>query len=81
MQSAAEYVIAKGLSVRETEEYVKKLLAPPKAPRRRRVNRRYTDAEEKMSRSLSTKVNNIRHTAARQDCDRLFLEGTAGCTI
>ena len=58
IEAAAEYVIAKGLSVRETEEYVKKLLTPPRPAQVKPVKSpEYADAEEQMSRSLSTKVN------------------------
>jgi len=58
LEAAAEHVIAKALSVRETEEYVKKLHAPPKpAQGKPQKPAEYTDAEEKMSRSLATKVN------------------------
>ena len=58
---AAEYIIEKNLSVRDTESYVKKLLSPPKTKKKEEIDNSYIliykDMSEQMKRRLGTKVD------------------------
>ena len=57
MLAAAEQVINQGLSVRQTEELVKRLTAPPRPPKPVSGDRIYVKAlEEKLTRSFNRKV-------------------------
>ena len=59
---AAEKMVADGMSVRDAEDYVKKLLSEKKAPLKKEskneaaINRAYARYEEKLKQALGTKV-------------------------
>ena len=59
---AAEKMVADGMSVRDAEDYVKKLLSEKKAPLKKvskneaAINRAYARYEEKLKQALGTKV-------------------------
>ncbi len=59
---AAEKMVADGMSVRDAEDYVKKLLSDKKAPLKKEsrneaaINRAYARYEEKLKQALGTKV-------------------------
>jgi ParB family chromosome partitioning protein len=58
MLSAAEQVWKEGFSVRQTEALVKKLLAPPPAPKPKRDDRIYVKAlEDRLTRGFGRKVH------------------------
>ena len=59
--AAAKKIVGEGMSVRETEEYVRKLLAPKKEAKPQKkesaaVARAYAQYEEKLKQALGTKV-------------------------
>ena len=56
---AAETVVKQGMSTRETEAYVKKLLAPPKEEKPKNASEEavYKRYEENLKRCLGTKVS------------------------
>ena len=57
LEAAAREVAEQDMSVRETEEYVKKLLAPEKpAPAKPRKNPEFARAEKELSEAMETKI-------------------------
>ena len=72
-RQAARDVISKSLSVRDTEALVKKLTAPPRAPRpepgRPPVDVHTKAAEDRMRFALGTKVRIVRRDGSRKQSD------------
>ena len=57
LEAAAREVAEKEMSVRETEEYVKKMLAPAKpVPAKPRKNPEFARAEKELSEAMETKI-------------------------
>jgi len=74
--SAARHVVDKGLSVRETEQYVRRLTARPHAPKAARLTRDpdIRALEEKLSDKLGARVH-VQHTSAGKG--KLIIEYTS----
>ncbi|MGI6665187.1 MAG: ParB/RepB/Spo0J family partition protein [Christensenellaceae bacterium] len=53
---AAEHIIEEGMNVRQTEAYVKKLLAQPRQKKKRVVPNEFRQAEQVLSEKFDTKV-------------------------